>query len=71
MSKLRTEWFAVYRAAMVAPDRQEQPALVEVALDLMRGRARQIGNDPGSHVEKQLILDAMARLDQRWNHQAA
>jgi hypothetical protein len=71
MSKLRTEWFAVYRAAMVDADSHKQPTLVEAALDLMRRRARHIGNDSGSHVEKHLILDAMARLDQRWNHPAA
>jgi len=34
-------------------------------------RARQIGNDRGSHVEKRLIMDAMAKLDHRWNHHAA
>jgi hypothetical protein len=70
MSELRTEWFAVYRAAMVEADPRKQPTLVEAALDLMRRRARYIGNS-GSHVEKQLMMDAMARLDQRWNHQAA
>jgi hypothetical protein len=37
----------------------------------MRRRARQIGNDHGSHVEKRLMMDAMARLDQRWDHQAS
>ncbi len=56
---------------MVEADPHEQPILVEAALDLMRRRARHIGNDFGSHVEKQLMMDAMARLDQRWNHQAA
>jgi hypothetical protein len=71
MSKLRTEWFAVYRAAMVEADPHERLTLVEAALDLMRRRAQQIGNDHGSHVEKRLMMDAMARLDQRWNHQAA
>jgi len=71
MSKLRIEWFAVYRAAMVEADTHQQPILVEAALDLMRRRARQIGTDSGSHVEKHLMMDAMARLDQRWNHQAA
>jgi hypothetical protein len=70
MSELRTEWFAVYLAAMVQADPQKQPTSVEAALELMRRRARQISNDHGSHVEKQLMLDAMARLDQRWNHQA-
>jgi len=71
MSKLRTEWFAVYRTAMVQPDHHEHRTLVEAALYLMRTRARLIGNDPGSHVEKQMMMDAMAKLDQRWNHQAA
>ncbi len=71
MSQLRTEWFAVYRAAMVGVDPHKQPAFVEAALDLMRRRARHIGNDSGSHVEKQLMMDAMASLDQRWNHRAA
>ena len=71
MSELRTEWFAVYRAAMVEADPHKQPTLVDAALELMRLRARQIGNDHGSHVEKRLMMDAMARLDQRWNHQAA
>jgi hypothetical protein len=71
MSELRTEWFAVYLAAMVQADSPKQPTSVEAALELMRRRTRQISNDHGSHVEKQLILDAMARLDQRWNHQAA
>ena len=71
MSELRTEWFAVYLAAMVQADSPKQPTSVEAALELMRRRARQISNDHGSPVEKQLILDAMARLDQRWNHQAA
>ncbi len=40
MSELRTEWFAVYRAAMVEADPHQQPTLVEAALDLMRRRAR-------------------------------
>ena len=70
MSELRTEWFAVYRAAMVEADPRQQPTLVEAAHDLMRRRARQIGEDCGSNVEKQLMMDAMARLDQRWNHHA-
>jgi hypothetical protein len=68
VSELRTEWFAVYRAAM---GDHQQPSLIETALDLMRRRARQIGNDHGSHVEKRLMMDAMARLDQRWDHQAS
>jgi hypothetical protein len=55
---------------MVEADHHKQPTSVEAALDLMRRRARHIGNDFGSHVEKQLMMDAMARLDQRWNHQA-
>ena len=71
MSELRTEWFAVYRAAMVEADPRKQPTLVEAAHDLMRRRARQIGDDCVSHVEKQLMMDAIARLDQRWNHHAA
>jgi hypothetical protein len=71
MSKLRTEWFAAYRIGMVQANPHEQPTLVEAALDRMRRRARQIGNDPGSHVEKRLVMDAMAKLDQRWNHHAA
>jgi hypothetical protein len=71
VSELRTEWFAAYRAAMGEIDLHQQPSLIETALDLMRKRARQIGNDHGSHVEKHLMLDAMARLDQRWDHQAA
>jgi hypothetical protein len=52
-------------------DLHQQPSLIETALDLMRRRARQIGNDHGSHVEKRLMMDAMARLDQRWDHEAA
>jgi hypothetical protein len=52
-------------------DLHQQPSLIETALDLMRRRARQIGTDHGSHVEKRLMMDAMARLDQRWNHEAA
>ncbi len=52
MSELRTEWFAVYLAAMVEGDPHNQPILVEAALELMRRRARQISNDHGSHVEK-------------------
>jgi hypothetical protein len=52
-------------------DLHQQPSLIETALDLIRRRARRIGNDHGSHVEKRLMMDAMARLDQRWNHQAA
>jgi hypothetical protein len=71
MSGLHTEWFAAYRAALVEADLHDRLPLVEAALDLMRRRARQIGNDHGSHVEKRLMMDAMARLDQRWNHQAA
>jgi hypothetical protein len=71
MSELRTKWFAAYRAAMAQSDSQDRLTLVQVALDLMRRRAREIGNDHGSHVEKRLIVDAMARLNQRWNHQAA
>jgi hypothetical protein len=71
MSELRTEWFAVYRAAMVEADPHKQTTLVEAAHDLMRRRARHIGDDSGSHVEKQLMMDAMASLDQRWNHHAA
>jgi hypothetical protein len=54
-----------------SPKPREQPTLVEVALDRIRKRAGQIGNDPGSHVEKRLMMDTMARLDQRWNHHAA
>ena len=71
MDKLRTEWFDAYRAAMAEAVPQDRPTLVEVAIDLMRRRAQQIGNDHGSHVEKRLMIDAMARLNQRWNHQAA
>jgi hypothetical protein len=71
VSELRTEWFAAYRAAMMETAPQKQISLLEVAVDLMRSRARQIGNDHGSHVEKRLMMDAMATLDQRWNHQAA
>ncbi len=71
MSELRTEWFAVYRAAMVEADPHKQLPLTEVAIELMRSRARRISNDHGSHVEKRLMMDAMARLDQRWNHPAA
>ena len=71
MSELRTEWFDVYRAAMVEEDPRKQPTLVETAHDLMRRRARQIDNDCGSDVEKQLMMNAMARLDQRWNHHAS
>jgi hypothetical protein len=71
MSELRTEWFAVYRAAMVEVDPRKQRTLVEAAHDLMRRRARQVGDDRVSHVEKQLMMDAIARLDQRWNHHAA
>jgi hypothetical protein len=71
VSELRTEWFAAYRAAMGGIDLHQQPSLIEAALDLIRRRARRIGDDHGSHVEKRLMLDAMARLDQRWNHQAA
>jgi hypothetical protein len=71
VSELRTEWFAAYRAAMVEAAPQKQLTLVEAALDLMRSRAREIRNDHGSHVEKRLMMDAMATLDQRWNHQAA
>jgi hypothetical protein len=56
---------------MVETAPQKQITLLEVAVDLMRGRAREIGNDHGSPVEKRLMMDAMARLDQRWNHQAA
>jgi hypothetical protein len=56
---------------MVEADPHKQPTSVEAALDLMRRRARHIGNDSGSHVEKQLMMDAVASLDQRWNHQAA
>ncbi len=70
MYESRTEWFAVYRAAMVEPDRHQQLTLAEVAIELMRSRARQIRDDHGSHVEKRLMMDAMARLDQRWNHLA-
>jgi hypothetical protein len=71
VSELRTEWFAAYRAVMNEIDIHRQPSLVETALDLIRRRARRIGNDHGSHVEKRLMLDAMARLYQRWNRQAA
>jgi len=71
MSELRTEWFAAYRAAMVEVDSREQSTLVELALDLMRSRAHLIGNDHGSHVEKRLMMDAMASLNHRWNHPAA
>jgi len=56
---------------MMEADPHKQPTLVDAALELMRLRARQISNDHGSHVEKRLMMDAMARLDQRWNHQAA
>ncbi len=42
--------------------------MIEAALDLMRRRARQIGSDSGSHVEKQLMMDAMARLDHMESH---
>jgi len=59
------------QAAMMEADPHKQPTLVDAALELMRLRARQISNDHGSHVEKRLMMDAMARLDQRWNHQAA
>jgi hypothetical protein len=38
-------------------------SLVEAALDRMRRTAQQIGNDPGSDVEKRLMMDAMAKLD--------
>lgn len=69
MSELRTEWFVAYRAAILEADPHRQPTLVEAAFHFMRRRARQIGNDPGSNVEKQLMMDAMAKLDQRWNHQ--
>ena len=44
---------------MVEADPHKQPTLVEAALDFMRRRARQIGSDSGSHVEKQLMMDAM------------
>ena len=71
MDELRTEWFDAYRAAMAEAVPQDRPILVEVALDLMCRRAQQIGNDHGSHVEKRLMMDAMATLNQRWNHEAA
>ena len=70
MYELRTEWFAVYRAVMLEADPHQQLTLAESALELMRSGARQIRNDHGSHVEKRLMMDAMARLDQRWNHLA-
>jgi hypothetical protein len=52
-------------------DSHEQPRLIEMAFDLMRRRGQQIATGHGSHVEKHLMMDAMARLDQRWDHQAS
>ena len=69
MSELRTKWFAAYRAAILEADPHKQPTLVETAFHFMRRRARQIGTDHSSNVEKQLMMDAMAKLGQRWNHQ--
>ena len=71
MDQLRTGWFDAYRAAMAEAIPRDRLSLVEVALDLMRRRAQEISNDHGSHVEKRLMMDAMATLNQRWNHEAA
>jgi hypothetical protein len=71
VSGLRTEWFAAYRAAMCETDSHAQSRLVETAFDLMRSRGRQIASDHGAHVEKRLMMDAMARLEQRWDHKAS
>jgi len=71
VSELRTKWFPAYRAAMGEMDSHEQPKLIEKAFDLLRSRGRQIATEHGSHVEKRLMMDAMARLEQRWDHQAS
>jgi hypothetical protein len=71
VSELRTEWFAAYRAAMGEIDLRQQPTLIETAFDLMRRRGQQIATEHGSHVEKHLMMDAMARLEQRWDHRGS
>jgi hypothetical protein len=71
VSELRTKWFPAYRAPMGEMDSHEQPRLIEMAFDLMRRRGQQIATEHSSHVEKHLMMDAMARLDQRWDHQAS
>jgi hypothetical protein len=71
VSELRTKWFPAYRAAMGETDSHEQPRLMETAIDLMRRRGQQIATEHGSHVEKHLMMDAMARLEQRWDHRGS
>ena len=51
-------------------DSHEQSKLIKTAFDLIRYRARQITAERGSHVEKQLMMDAMARLEQQGDRQA-
>ena len=70
MSELRTKWFAAYRTAMGEIDSHEQSKLIKTAFDLIRYRARQITAERGSHVEKHLMMDAMARLEQQGDRQA-
>jgi hypothetical protein len=71
VSELRTKWFAAYRTAMGEMDSQEQGKSIKRAFDLMRYRARQITAEHGTHVEKHLMMDAMAKLEQRRDRQAA
>lgn len=52
-------------------DSHEQGKSIKRAFDLMRYRARQITAEHGSHVEKHLMMDAMARLEKRLNRQGA
>jgi len=55
--------------AMGEIDPHEQSKLIKTAFDLIHYRARQIAAESGSHVEKHLMMDAMARLGQQGDRQ--